>query len=404
MFHNPTLSTPRHLAAVLSFLLLLCAINAQAQTAAFTYQGRLTDGAVPAGGPYDLEFRLYDSAGVQVGTALTREDVQVVNGVFTVTLDFGTEAFDGAARLLEIGVRPGASADAFTTLTPRQPVTSTPYALRSLNAGTAAIATTAETATAATNAAQLGGVDAGQYVRTDDPRLGDGGGPPAPGSPNYIQNATDQQADASFNISGNGYLGGRLSADSIYATTQYYINGRRVLSIPGSFNTFVGENSGQANSGSGNSFFGRSAGLVNSTGSNNAFFGNGAGLNNSTGDGNAFFGASAGLAPSGSNNTLLGSSTRTAVFGLNFASAIGSGAVVSTSNTVVLGRAVDTVSVPGGLDVIGALNANGSSLTTLNASNITTGTLDSARLGTVPTTKGGTGLGAGGSERKLPAQ
>ncbi len=46
-------------------------------------------------------------------------------------MDFGSEVFDGNARWLEVGVRPGDLNDsnAYTTLTPRQQVTPTPYAL-----------------------------------------------------------------------------------------------------------------------------------------------------------------------------------------------------------------------------------------------------------------------------------
>jgi len=51
--------------------LLVCA--AQAQTTAFTYQGRLSDTNVAANGPYDFQFALYDAlTGVtQIGTTQT---------------------------------------------------------------------------------------------------------------------------------------------------------------------------------------------------------------------------------------------------------------------------------------------------------------------------------------------
>jgi len=99
---------------------------------AFTYQGRLTDGGIPANGAYDFQFNLYE---VDVGdAALTlpvyRDDVTVADGLFTVQLDFGA-VFDGSTRYLEIAVRPGSSVGAYTTLTPRQELTATPYALYS---------------------------------------------------------------------------------------------------------------------------------------------------------------------------------------------------------------------------------------------------------------------------------
>jgi len=95
---------------------------------AFTYQGRLIDGGAPANGTYDLTFALYDapSGGVQIGSTLTRNGVNVTDGLFTVQLDFGS-VFDGTAFYLEIGVRPG-SGGAYVTLTPRQALTAAPYA------------------------------------------------------------------------------------------------------------------------------------------------------------------------------------------------------------------------------------------------------------------------------------
>ncbi|MCK4451743.1 MAG: hypothetical protein KAX26_14250, partial [Anaerolineae bacterium] len=102
----------------------------------FTYQGRLTDGGSPANGEYDFQFELYDAAsgGAQVGSMVPKENTAVTDGLFTVELDFGSGIFTGDARWLEIGVRPGASAGAYTTLTPRQALTATPYALYALGA------------------------------------------------------------------------------------------------------------------------------------------------------------------------------------------------------------------------------------------------------------------------------
>ncbi|MGB4861168.1 MAG: hypothetical protein WBO97_01805 [Tepidiformaceae bacterium] len=98
---------------------------------AFTYQGRLTDAGSPANAVYDLQFVLWDAetAGASVGSVQTKQDVNVANGLFSVELDFGNAAWNGDARWVEIGVRPGASAGTFTLLSPRQPVSPTPYAL-----------------------------------------------------------------------------------------------------------------------------------------------------------------------------------------------------------------------------------------------------------------------------------
>lgn len=101
----------------------------------FTYQGSLSDGGVPANGAYDFQFSLYDalSAGGQIGSTVTKGDVTVTDGRFTVELDFGT-VFDGSALWLEIGVRAGSSTGAYTTLSPRQSLTPTPYAQFALGA------------------------------------------------------------------------------------------------------------------------------------------------------------------------------------------------------------------------------------------------------------------------------
>ncbi|NOZ95289.1 MAG: hypothetical protein GXP47_11220 [Acidobacteria bacterium] len=97
---------------------------------AFTYQGRLTDGGRPANGTYDLRFRLYNAAsgGTQVGSTVTKDDVSVSDGLFSVQLDFGN-VFDGTALWLELAVRRGASTGAYTTLSPRQALTAAPYAM-----------------------------------------------------------------------------------------------------------------------------------------------------------------------------------------------------------------------------------------------------------------------------------
>ena len=96
---------------------------------ATTYQGRLMDGDSPADGEYDFEFKLYDDSGGsgQEGSTVNIENEQVSDGLFTVGLDFGSDVFDGDARWLEIGVRPGDSNGSFTTLTPRTELTPMPY-------------------------------------------------------------------------------------------------------------------------------------------------------------------------------------------------------------------------------------------------------------------------------------
>jgi hypothetical protein len=112
--------------------------DAQAEPAgtSFTYQGRLVDDGVAVSGAYDFEFTLHDhvAATGQVGSPVTVDDVEVNDGLFTVELDFGAGVFQGDARWLEIGVRPGESEGAYTTLAPRQALVTAPYAHYALTA------------------------------------------------------------------------------------------------------------------------------------------------------------------------------------------------------------------------------------------------------------------------------
>ena len=91
--------------------LLIAPASMVAQTTAFTYQGRLLDGARQANGSYDLQFTLADAPtnGEYIANVLTNAAVPVSNGLFAVTLDFGGSVFDGSARWLEIGVRTNGS-------------------------------------------------------------------------------------------------------------------------------------------------------------------------------------------------------------------------------------------------------------------------------------------------------
>jgi hypothetical protein len=112
---------------------LLCAFSLQsvafAQGTAFTYQGRLNVSGAPASGSYDLAFALFDSitGGTQQDTTITSTATSVSNGLFTVTLDFGN-VFPGATRWLEIAAHTNGGS-IFTTLSPRQQLTPTPYSL-----------------------------------------------------------------------------------------------------------------------------------------------------------------------------------------------------------------------------------------------------------------------------------
>lgn len=125
----------------------------QAQSTAFTYQGRLNDGSHSATGRYDLRFAIWDAAsdGTQIGNTITNTAFSVSNGLFTVTLDFDS-VFDGSSRWIEIGVRTN-GAGSFSTLSPRQPLTAVPYAIYAGGVNAAAISGTITSGMLATGAA-----------------------------------------------------------------------------------------------------------------------------------------------------------------------------------------------------------------------------------------------------------
>jgi hypothetical protein len=123
------MQTSRLTALVL--LLIGSHLPAFAQGTAFTYQGRLNEGAVVANGTYDLTFQLFDAptAGASQGGPVTNSNVSLNSGLFTVTVDFGPGPFAaGPPRWLEIAVRTN-GAGAFGALTPRQALTAAPYAI-----------------------------------------------------------------------------------------------------------------------------------------------------------------------------------------------------------------------------------------------------------------------------------
>ncbi len=150
--------------------------------------------------------------------------------------------------------------------------------------------------------------------------------------------------------SDNSFFGDHAGfTNSSGAGNSFFGSASGLLTTTGTSNTFIGVNAGRANAeGSQNAFFGRSSGVSSTTGASNSFFGFQSGTNNQT----------------GSNNTILGAGANVSTVDLNFATAIGAGALVSTSNTLVIGRATDTVQVPGALNLTGSLTGNTISATT----------------------------------------
>jgi hypothetical protein len=129
------------LVAAWVFITAVAAWGATPPGTAFTYQGQLKrhDGRV--NDTADFVFTLWDDAGIgqppvgglQVGEAIARDNVTVVDGLFTVYLDFGAAAFNGQQRWLQIELRSPhdeSGLGSMDTLAPRQPLTAAPYALQ----------------------------------------------------------------------------------------------------------------------------------------------------------------------------------------------------------------------------------------------------------------------------------
>lgn len=173
------------------------------------------------------------------------------------------------------------------------------------------------------------------------------------------------------NTSGNqnSFFGGSVGYDNTSGFDNSFFGalaGRR--NTTGNSNSFYGALAGRDNvDGYDNSFFGASAGASSNAVCCNSFFGSHAGYDATTGIGNTFFGWYSGEATTtgngntfvgyssgdsnatGSNNTIVGNLANVGANNLNYATAIGAGATVSTSNSIVLGRSsgTDKVRVPG---------------------------------------------------------
>lgn len=115
-------------------LLLATVLVARAQgTTAFVFQGQLENGGTNASGVCIMVSSLYDApmGGKQLGGSLTNRLI-VVDGFYSVTLDFGVDAFPGPARWLDISAFIGGTLNGPF---PRVPVTPIPYAMYATGAG-----------------------------------------------------------------------------------------------------------------------------------------------------------------------------------------------------------------------------------------------------------------------------
>lgn len=165
------------------------------------------------------------------------------------------------------------------------------------------------------------------------------------GQNTFVGSATGGSNTSQSNNTFVGYSAGLVSGagDSTNsASGNTFVGANSGLSnTTGGMNTFVGYNAASSNTtGRNNTFV---AGGGNTTGSNNVFFGGG--NSNTSGSNNVFLGRGAGANnTTGSNNTFIGAGAGNpdAATQVSNSIAIGAGALVSTSHTVVIGTPQDT--------------------------------------------------------------
>ncbi|WP_198175287.1 bZIP transcription factor [Spirosoma telluris] len=162
--------------------------------------------------------------------------------------------------------------------------------------------------------------------------------------------------------SANSFLGSYSGYSNTTDSNNTIIgHGAGYYNTTASYNVFVGQASGTLNTtGTYNTFLGQGSGYANTTGNFNTFLGNGAGSKNASGVSNTFVGLNSGFNTTGSGDVMLGSGagqSNTSGSGNTFigtnagaltgnpdlqnATAIGYGAQVSTSNSLILGAAAN---------------------------------------------------------------
>ena len=101
----------------------------------FTYQGQLRNAGQLVNGNVDVRFTLWDSdvGGTQIGNANSFANYPLADGRFALGLNFGTGAFNGDQRWVQVEFRNPAGTGQYLTLAPRDKILAAPYALYALN-------------------------------------------------------------------------------------------------------------------------------------------------------------------------------------------------------------------------------------------------------------------------------
>ena len=119
--------------AIMVVLLIISTTTLSAPVGSrFSYQGQLQFNDISVTGAYDFKIELWTqlTGGGFFGPALEIADVEVTDGIFTLELDFTESPFTGDDLFLKIQVREGASTGNYITMSPRQRINATPYAIQ----------------------------------------------------------------------------------------------------------------------------------------------------------------------------------------------------------------------------------------------------------------------------------
>ena len=209
--------------AIVLCCLVTTAVFALPLGTSFTYQGQLKQLNADANGAFDFEFRLFDteSGGIAIAPSpVVLDDISVVDGIFTVELDFGVTPFAGDRLWLEISVRPGASISGYTGLLPRQELTAVPYALHTENVAAGAVGS-AEVDQTQVQLRVVGSCPAGSSIRV----VGQDGTV-------SCQASGDAGGDITAVIAGTGLTGGSITGDATLNVDATQIQSRINSSCP----------------------------------------------------------------------------------------------------------------------------------------------------------------------------
>lgn len=356
MIKNLSDCVPGRMLALLAVCGASMSATAQPLTPAFTYQGSLQGAGAPVNGQVDIQFTLFDQAtgGTVLGSTFVANNVDVVDGRFTTVLNAGGEfanAFNiGNRRWLEIAVRsPAGSASPFVALSPRQELTASPFATFAVQANYANL---------------LGGFDTNYYRNATNLNAGTVALSRLPAS--VARTDTPQTftglitASAGINSAGtvnaSAFTGSGAGLTALNATnlgTGTLADARLSTNVPlkNGNNTFSGPNILQNPA---NIFTGSGAGLISLNASNIS--------NGSLADARL----STNVALRGATQTFSGINTFSGATNVT-------GALTATNAANVLSGTFD-----GGFS--GSFTGDGAALSSLNASNISTGSLSAARL------------------------